>query len=100
VGVGKKGGRDGDLKEADGRIEKWSWVGERSPLMGGKEEAGWVLERLVRTLEWELEDSRREELEKRGETEEDPVHEMGRESAGVAGEGSENKLTSQEKERS
>ena len=34
---------------------QWSWVGNRSPLMGGKEESEWVLERLTMTLERELE---------------------------------------------
>ncbi|PMD35598.1 voltage-gated potassium channel [Hyaloscypha variabilis F] len=45
---------------------KWSWVGNRSPLMGNKEEAEWVLERLTTTLNRELEAMRREELEKEG----------------------------------
>ncbi|TVY57474.1 Outward-rectifier potassium channel TOK1 [Lachnellula cervina] len=85
--VGQPGGKD-----ADGRIEKWSWVGQRSPLMGGKEEAEWVLERLVRTLEWELEDGRREELERKGEMEEESVDEIGDEGAGLAGEGSAPKV--------
>ena len=40
---------------------EWSWVGNRSPLMGGGEEAEWVLERLVGVLERELEAARREE---------------------------------------
>jgi len=46
---------------------KWSWVGNRSPLMGNKEEAEWVLERLTKTLERELEAMRREEEEGRGD---------------------------------
>ncbi|KAE9380596.1 voltage-gated potassium channel [Stipitochalara longipes BDJ] len=45
---------------------KWSWVGNRSPLMGNKEEAEWVLERLTTTLNRELEAMRREELEREG----------------------------------
>lgn len=96
--VGKKGGRDGE-QGAEERIEKWSWVGERSPLMGGKEEAEWVLERLVRTLEWELEACRREDKESKGETEseEGSVDEMGREGSGETGEGSEDKLIPEEK---
>jgi potassium channel subfamily K len=52
--------RDGD------RTAKWSWVGNRSPLMGNKEEAEWVLERLSETLEKELEKIRREEVEGKG----------------------------------
>ena len=33
---------------------QWSWLGNRSPLMGEVEEAEWVLERLSNTLEKEL----------------------------------------------
>ncbi|KAK0641039.1 hypothetical protein B0T16DRAFT_430968 [Cercophora newfieldiana] len=36
------------------REDSWSWVGSRSPLMGSKEEAEWILERLTRKLEEEL----------------------------------------------
>lgn len=46
-------------------VAKWSWVGNRSPLMGDKEEPEWVLERLVNTLEREFEAIRREEDNKR-----------------------------------
>lgn len=46
---------------------KWSWVGNRSPLMGNKEEAEWVLERLTRTLARELEAMRKEEEEGSGD---------------------------------
>ncbi|KAI9697486.1 MAG: Potassium channel [Bogoriella megaspora] len=35
-------------------IKKWSWLGNRSPLMGDKSEAQWILERLSMTLESEL----------------------------------------------
>jgi potassium channel subfamily K len=42
---------------------KWSWVGSRSPLMGNKEEAQWVLEKLTKTLDYELFTIREEELE-------------------------------------
>ena len=48
------------------REVKWSWVGNRSPLMGGKEESEWVIERLTMTLQRELEKIRREELEAGG----------------------------------
>ncbi|PVH87650.1 voltage-gated potassium channel [Cadophora sp. DSE1049] len=54
-----------EREELQGRLE-WSWMGNRSPLMGGKEEAEWVLERLMRRLEGELEELRREEAEGRG----------------------------------
>jgi potassium channel subfamily K, other eukaryote len=46
---------------------KWSWLGERSPLMGNKGEAEWVLGRLTRTLEKELEAMKSEEEEGTGD---------------------------------
>ncbi|KAH9214090.1 hypothetical protein DL95DRAFT_366023 [Leptodontidium sp. 2 PMI_412] len=61
-GLGMVGEGMGEREE---KVE-WSWVGNRSPLMGGKEEAEWVMERLVKTLERELESLRREEAEERG----------------------------------
>lgn len=61
VGIG--GASEGE--EETERLE-WSWVGNRSPLMGNKEEAEWVLERLTQTLERELEALRKEELEEKG----------------------------------
>ncbi|KAH7346453.1 potassium channel-like protein [Rhexocercosporidium sp. MPI-PUGE-AT-0058] len=66
-GLGMVGERqEGEEGDGDERVE-WSWVGNRSPLMGGKEEAEWVLERLVKKLERELECLRREEeAEERG----------------------------------
>jgi potassium channel subfamily K len=36
------------------KIKQWSWMGNRSPLMGDKEEAEWVLEKLFIRLEEEL----------------------------------------------
>jgi potassium channel subfamily K len=66
----RKPNPDGDgLQTAmkdDDKTVKWSWVGNRSPLMGNKEEAEWVLERLHCTLERELEALRKEELESKG----------------------------------
>lgn len=47
IGIAKAG--------QDGRV-KWSWVGDRSPLMGHKQEPEWVLERLTKVLDRELED--------------------------------------------
>lgn len=41
-------------KEKDEPMKEWSWLGNRSPLMGETEEAEWVLERLTATLEGEL----------------------------------------------
>ncbi|KAF4628957.1 hypothetical protein G7Y89_g9192 [Cudoniella acicularis] len=64
-GLNSAAGKEGD-GDGDGDKVKWSWVGNRSPLMGNKEEAEWVLERLTRTLERELEAIHREELEGKG----------------------------------
>jgi potassium channel subfamily K, other eukaryote len=36
------------------KIKQWSWMGNRSPLMGDEEEAGWILEKLFAKLEDEL----------------------------------------------
>jgi potassium channel subfamily K len=47
---------------------KWSWVGNRSPLMWNKEEPEWLLERLTKMLERELEIVRREELEQKDDS--------------------------------
>jgi potassium channel subfamily K len=38
----------------DGRLGGWSWIGEKSPLFGDKEESEWLLEALSEKLEWEL----------------------------------------------
>ncbi|OCL04822.1 voltage-gated potassium channel [Glonium stellatum] len=49
-----------DLGKADGidsesgEPRSWSWLGTRSPLMGNKTEARWILERLSATLEREM----------------------------------------------
>ena len=40
--------------EEEGGMRQWSWLGNRSPLMGETEEADWVLERLSMTLEKEM----------------------------------------------
>lgn len=40
--------------DEDGGMRQWSWLGNRSPLMGDTEEAEWVLENLSMTLEKEL----------------------------------------------
>lgn len=37
---------------------KWSWLSEKSPLMGGQTETEWLLERISTCLEKELKDSR------------------------------------------
>ncbi|KAF2741329.1 potassium channel-like protein [Polyplosphaeria fusca] len=47
---------DPDLGAADGNgdAQKWSWLGVRSPLMGNKSEAQWLLHRLSAALEFEM----------------------------------------------
>ena len=41
--------------EGPGRaMKRWSWLGNRSPLMGDKTESYWILEKLSATLEHEL----------------------------------------------
>jgi potassium channel subfamily K len=57
------GGAGGGQEDGEKR-SKWSWVGKRSPLMGNKEEAEWVLERLTKRLEGELEWISKEEARK------------------------------------
>ena len=42
------------IGDNEGNTRQWSWLGNRSPLMGETEEAEWVLERLSITLEKEL----------------------------------------------
>lgn len=59
---GGLGGAKGGMRE--NRREKWSWVGNRSPLMGNKEESEWVLEKLHGTLQRELENMGKEKMEK------------------------------------
>jgi potassium channel subfamily K, other eukaryote len=43
-----------DIDQAGKKIKRWSWMGNRSPLMGDKEEAEWILEKLFIRLEVEL----------------------------------------------
>jgi potassium channel subfamily K, other eukaryote len=58
---------DGIGQEANGG-RKSSWVGNRSPLVCNKDEPQWILERLTKMLERELESVRREELEQNDDT--------------------------------
>ena len=58
----KESGGETDMQKAqtddDTKVGKeWSWLGERSPLMGEMEEAEWVLERLAGRLESCLRDA-------------------------------------------
>ncbi len=45
-------GKDSEGSEPD--VTKWSWIGNRSPLMGDKEEAQWLLEKFFQRLEESL----------------------------------------------
>ncbi|KAK1759579.1 outward-rectifier potassium channel TOK1 [Echria macrotheca] len=56
----KKDGEGGEDALKLQHTESWSWVGSRSPLMGSKEEAEWILEKLVKKLTEELRGVRRE----------------------------------------
>lgn len=61
--VEESGASDSDMgaagkEEGDEGVKQWSWMGNRSPLMGEKEEAEWVLDRLVTTLERDLNQQR------------------------------------------
>ncbi|KAI9841648.1 MAG: Potassium channel [Sclerophora amabilis] len=55
-------GTAGFTPAADGKMsdqaKKWSWLGNRSPLMGNQDEPEWILERLSSTLEKELNKAR------------------------------------------
>ncbi|KAL1968149.1 hypothetical protein VTN77DRAFT_2280 [Rasamsonia byssochlamydoides] len=43
-----------DVQEGDHHRGQWSWIGHRSPLLGDREEAEWLLEALAYKLETEL----------------------------------------------
>lgn len=49
--------------ETSGEPFSWSWLGPRSPLMGNKSEAQWIVERLSATLEKELFNLRNNKIE-------------------------------------
>lgn len=54
-GLGTAGrSKAGREDAAAGATQQWSWLGVRSPLMGSKAEAEWIMERLSATLENEL----------------------------------------------
>ena len=54
----------GQTDGQDQQKKKWSWLGNRSPLMGEQEEPDWVLERLTLALEMAL----KKESQKRKDT--------------------------------
>ena len=51
---GKADMQQAQTDDMEGGLRQWSWLGNRSPLMGDSEEAEWVLERLSMTLEKQL----------------------------------------------
>ena len=58
------------IDDHDKSTHAWSWLGNRSPLMGEMEEAEWVLERLSLTLERAL--KKQSESQQKGTTMEQP----------------------------
>lgn len=42
------------VRDKEGRLKPWSWLGQRSPLMTAGDEPKWVLERLMQALESDL----------------------------------------------
>jgi len=76
--------QQGQTDDEEGGLRQWSWLGNRSPLMGEADEAEWVLERLSITLEKEL--KRQSESRARGvagtEGSKDQVLVKGSESSG------------------
>ncbi|KIV80459.1 hypothetical protein PV11_07957 [Exophiala sideris] len=62
-----------------GEKVKWSWIGNRSPLMGDKEEAEWLLEKLFIRLEESLRGEGNEKEEQvKGETKRNHPNEDGK----------------------
>lgn len=57
---------EGEERDPEKSRVDWSWVDNRSPLMGEKSEAEWVLERLTRKLQRELERVVKEQAEEKG----------------------------------
>ena len=49
--------------DKEGGITTWSWLGDRSPLMGDKDEAAWILERLFDRLGESMQDQMKEKEE-------------------------------------
>ncbi|KIW44471.1 uncharacterized protein PV06_02937 [Exophiala oligosperma] len=55
-------GKGSDKGQGQGQKKfQWSWIGNRSPLMGDKEEAEWLLEKLFERLEESLRKALKEE---------------------------------------
>ncbi|KAL8922808.1 MAG: hypothetical protein Q9208_004933 [Pyrenodesmia sp. 3 TL-2023] len=59
--------QQGTTDDSEDGKRQWSWIGNRSPLMGEQSEPDWVLERLSITLEKELKKRHDEERRKTGD---------------------------------
>jgi potassium channel subfamily K, other eukaryote len=53
-GSKEQGSKPNQFAKDKDDIREWSWLGNRSPLMGDKDEAEWILERLFTVLERDL----------------------------------------------
>ena len=53
-----------DIKDPNDERLKWSWVGNRSPLMGGVEETEWILDRLTDRLRESLSFERKRQAQR------------------------------------
>lgn len=62
----EEGDEDEDLEDTEGEDpDRWSWVGNHSPLMKGVSEGEWILERLMAKLKLELETARHRKRKRR-----------------------------------
>ncbi|KAI4093567.1 MAG: hypothetical protein LQ344_002794 [Seirophora lacunosa] len=95
IKVRSKKGQVPDMQQAasdalEQQKRQWSWLGNRSPLMGEEDEPDWVLERLSLTLEKKLKKRHEEERSSKGQTESDGKKASGSsgssEDAGTPGE--------------
>lgn len=56
------------IRNEAGQNIKWSWVGNRSPLMGSQEESEWILDHLINRLRESLSAERRRQLKRKPRT--------------------------------
>lgn len=54
-----------EIRNEDGEELKWSWVGNRSPLMGSQEESEWIADRLTNRLRESLSAERRTQMKRK-----------------------------------
>lgn len=65
--IGHTNAEDSMMEDKNEQVTKWSWIGNRSPLMGDKDEAEWLVEKLFQRLEESLRDMKREKERAVGE---------------------------------